>query len=44
MSVFGVQAILGHRYVDTTLRYARIYDGNVAKDYEEAISKSKPIA
>ena len=39
MSVFGVQAILGHRYVDTTLRYARTYDATVAKDYQRAILK-----
>ena len=28
-----VQAILGHRHIDTTLRYARLYDSTVAKDY-----------
>ena len=33
MSVFGAQAILGHKYVDTTLRYARVYDATVAKDF-----------
>jgi site-specific recombinase XerD len=37
MSIFGVQAILGHKYVDTTLGYARTYDGTVAKDYQQAI-------
>jgi integrase/recombinase XerC len=41
MSVFGVQAILGHRYVDTTLRYARAHDATVARDYQQAISKAK---
>lgn len=37
MSVLGVQAILGHKYVDTALRYSRTYDATVAKDYMEAI-------
>jgi site-specific recombinase XerD len=37
MSIFGVQAILGHKYVDTTLRYARVYDKAVADDYKQAI-------
>jgi integrase len=37
MSVFAVQIILGHKYVDTTLRYARTYDATVAKDYQQAI-------
>ena len=34
-----VQAILGHKYVDTTLRYARLYDGTVAADYYRAIGE-----
>jgi integrase/recombinase XerC len=37
MSIFGVQAILGHKYLDTTLRYARVYDEATAKDYKQAI-------
>jgi len=37
MSVFGVQLKLGHKYVDTTLRYARAYDNIVEKDYQQAI-------
>jgi integrase len=37
MSIFGVQILLGHKYVDTTLRYARTYDATVAKDYHQAI-------
>ena len=36
MSVFGVQTILGHKYVDTTLRYARAYDNVIMKDYQQA--------
>jgi site-specific recombinase XerD len=31
--VLTVQAILGHKWVDTTLGYARLYDGTVAADY-----------
>ena len=41
MSIFGVQAILGHKYVDTTLRYAKVYDVTVAKDYQRAIEAVK---
>jgi site-specific recombinase XerD len=37
MSIFGVQAILGHKHVDTTLRYARVHDSVVAKDYKQAM-------
>ena len=33
-----VQTLLGHKWVDTTLGYARLYDGTVAADYYEAIS------
>jgi site-specific recombinase XerD len=39
MSVFCVQTILGHKYVDTTLRYARAYDVIVKKDYQQAYFK-----
>jgi integrase len=39
MSIFAVQTILGHQYVDTTLRYTRVYDSTVAKDYEQVIEK-----
>jgi hypothetical protein len=28
-----VQKVLGHQYIDTTLRYARLYDSTVAADY-----------
>jgi site-specific recombinase XerD len=37
MSIFGVQVILGHKYLDTTLRYSRVHDSIVAKDYTQAI-------
>lgn len=34
--VLTVQALLGHKHVDTTMRYARVYDGRVAADYAQA--------
>jgi site-specific recombinase XerD len=37
VSIFGVQALLGHKYVDTTLRYARAYDSTIANDYQQAM-------
>ena len=37
--VLSVQMILGHKQVDTTLGYARLYDGTVAADYFSAMSK-----
>jgi site-specific recombinase XerD len=36
--VVTVQAILGHKNVDTTLGYARLYDGTVAADYYRAMT------
>src|ERR1700690_1711904 len=36
--VLAVQTILGHKQVDTTLEYARLYDGTVAADYYSAIN------
>jgi len=38
-SVLTVQALLGHKQVDTTLRYARVYDSTVAADYVRAACK-----
>lgn len=38
-SVLTVQALLGHKHVDTTLRYARLYDNTAAADYERAVGK-----
>jgi hypothetical protein len=35
--VLTVQNILGHKWVDTTLGYARLYDGTVAADYYQAM-------
>jgi integrase/recombinase XerD len=37
--VLTVQAILGHKHVDTTLGYARLYDGTVASDYYRAMAQ-----
>lgn len=35
----SVQMILGHKQIDTTLRYARLYDGTIAADYFSAMNK-----
>jgi hypothetical protein len=40
-SVLTVQALLGHKRVDTTLRYARVYDSTVAADYARAVSRTE---
>jgi site-specific recombinase XerD len=37
--VISVQALLGHKKVDTTLGYARLYDGTIAADYYRAIGQ-----
>ena len=37
--VLTVQVILGHKWVDTTLGYARLYDGTVAADYYGAMAE-----
>ena len=34
-----VQAILGHKHIDTTMNYARLYDSTVATDYFGAMSE-----
>jgi integrase len=36
--VLAVQAILGYKNVDTTLIYARLYDGTIAADYYRAMT------
>ncbi len=36
--IVTVQAILGHKNVDTTLIYARLYDGTIAADYYRAMT------
>lgn len=40
--VLSVQAILGHKFIDTTLGYARLYDGTVAADYYRAMAQLEP--
>jgi len=39
VSIRGVQRILGHKYVETTLRYTRVYDSTVVKDFQRASSR-----
>jgi site-specific recombinase XerD len=41
MSIWGVKEILGHRYVDTTLGYARTYDSTAEKEYQMAINLAR---
>ena len=36
-SLLTVQALLGHKHVDTTMRYARLYDSTMAADYVQAM-------
>lgn len=37
--ILTVQTILGHKHIDTTLTYARLYDGTVATDYYTAMAE-----
>jgi integrase/recombinase XerD len=37
--ILTVQTILGHKWIDTTLGYARLYDGTVAADYYRAMNQ-----
>ena len=37
--ILTVQAVLGHKHIDTTLQYARLYDGTVAADYYQAMEQ-----
>jgi integrase len=37
--ILTVQTILGHQHIDTTLSYARVYDGTVAADYYRAMAQ-----
>lgn len=37
--ILTVQTILGHKHIDTTLGYARLYDGTVAADYYRAMAQ-----
>jgi site-specific recombinase XerD len=36
--ILTVKTILGHKHIDTTLGYARLYDGTVAADYYRAMA------
>jgi integrase len=37
--ILTVQAILGHKQIGTTLGYARLYDGTIARDYFKAMEE-----
>jgi site-specific recombinase XerD len=37
--ILTVQTILGHQRIDTTLGYARLYDGTIAADYYRAMAR-----
>jgi integrase len=37
--ILTVQTVLGHKHIDTTLGYARLYDGTVAADYYRAMNE-----
>jgi integrase len=37
--ILTVQTILGHQHIDTTLGYARLYDGTLAADYYAAMAQ-----
>jgi len=43
MSVWGMKAILGHRHVKTTLKYARTRDSTAAKEYQMAIAHENSL-
>lgn len=36
MSIFALQSLLGHRHIDTTLNYARLYDETMAMQFLNA--------
>jgi len=37
--ILTVQTTMGHKHIDTTLGYARLYDGTVAADYYRAMGQ-----
>jgi len=43
MSVWGVKSILGHRRVETTLRYARTRDSTAVKEYQRAFAHENSL-
>jgi site-specific recombinase XerD len=40
ISIFALQSLLRHRYVETTLNYARLYDETIAKQFLETKAPS----
>lgn len=44
MSVLGLQKLLGHKYVETTLRYAKVYDATVLRDFQVAGAGVRALA
>jgi len=38
LPVLTLQRVLGHRWVETTLRYVRLYDSTMARDYGRAMA------
>jgi site-specific recombinase XerD len=38
MPVTTLQKLMGHRYLDTTMRYAELYDRTIRRDYEAAMA------
>lgn len=41
MPVTSLQKLMGHRYLDTTMRYAAIYDQTVRNDYAAAMARTQ---
>ncbi len=44
MSIFALQSLLGHRHIETTLNYARLYDETVAMQFLKARVPSSSLA
>lgn len=41
MPVTTLQKLMGHRYVDTTMRYAALYDQTIRRDYQAAMAQAQ---
>lgn len=41
MPVTTLQKLMGHRYLDTTMRYAALYDQTIRRDYELAMAQAQ---
>ena len=39
MSIINLQKLMGHRQVDTTMKYVAVYDEKVQQDYQTAMTK-----